>query len=251
MENYMNNYEQYQTNIIYDFKLGCGGIGDCIKFFMHILELCMKNNEKLYYKINNIELEKYLILKHKKMYILNSEIEKLQNVKIVEPKQFYNNFNDQFSIKIDEVFDFPDIVKLNCKKILPFELNNYISIHLRLGDKHLEVDKKYIRVKFDVRNYSNDEIYKFIENNSNKIIFFCCDNNTYKLKLKEKYENIVISNCKIGHSDLNNTKPNEILDAVTEFYILTNSELIYGASRSGFSSIASKFRNISFIENIT
>ena len=41
MEDYINKYEQFESSIIYDFRLGDGGIGDCIKFFIFILELCI------------------------------------------------------------------------------------------------------------------------------------------------------------------------------------------------------------------
>ena len=50
----MNKYDSFTKIIVYDFKKGDGGIGDCIKFFMHSLKLCMKHNIKLYYfKIKN------------------------------------------------------------------------------------------------------------------------------------------------------------------------------------------------------
>ena len=39
----------------------------------------------------------------------------------------------------------------------------------------------------------------------------------------------------------------QILDAITEFYILTNSEIIFAGSRSGFSMVASKINNIPLI----
>ena len=58
-------------------------------------------------------------------------------------------------------------------------------------------------------------------------ILFFCDNNNYKLKIKKKYKNIIITDAQIGHTSLSNTTNKQILDAVTEFYLLTNSQLIY------------------------
>lgn len=69
MDIYINNYESLKNNVVYNFNIGDGGIGDCIKFFMFILESCMKTNTRLYYKQNNIEIEKYIRLKYDKMYI--------------------------------------------------------------------------------------------------------------------------------------------------------------------------------------
>jgi hypothetical protein len=50
----------------------------------------------------------------------------------------------------------------------------------------------------DSRKFSEDKMYKFIEINFNKNILFCCDNSVYKMKLKQKYNNIITtSNCSI------------------------------------------------------
>ena len=62
--------------------------------------------------------------------------------------------------------------------------------------------------------------------------------------MKEKYPKIIILNSKIGHTSLKNTKEKQIIDTITEFYIMTQSEKIIAASNSGFSLIASKFRKI-------
>jgi hypothetical protein len=230
--------------MIYNFKLGDGGIGDCIKFFMFVLESCMKNNIRLYYNKNNIEIEKYIKLKYDKMYIDNDKIKKLNDVKLVEPVMYYSTINYDYSIDIKDVFYFTDEVKLNCKTLFPEDITSYISIHLRLGDKYLETDRRYVLSQEDVRTFSEEKIYKFIEENGNKNIFFCCDNNTFKLKLKNLYDKLIITNCDIGHTSLSNTTNNQILDSITEFYILTNSEMIFAASKSGFSIVASKFNNI-------
>jgi len=246
MEKYISKYHTFDKKIVYDFKLGDGGIGDCIKFFMIALELSMKNNTRLYYKKNNLEIEKYMKLNYDAMYIDDDMINKLESVDIVTPYSFYNIKVFDFSIKIKEVFYFTDEVKINCKKLFPENIP-YISIHLRLGDKFLEIDAKYIFCENDQRYFSEERLYTYIEENRSKNIFFCCDNNTYKLKLKEKYNNIIITHCDVGHTSLSNTTNKQILDAITEFYILTNSEMIFAASRSGFSLISSKFNNIPLI----
>lgn len=245
MECYINNYDSFEKIMVYDFTLGAGGIGDCIKFFMFVLNICMKTNTRLYYKKNNIEIEKYIKLIYENMYITEDEIKKLNGVQIVEPGMYYSTINYDYII-IKDVFYFTDEVKINSKYLFPIE-TNYISIHLRLGDKYLETDKNYVAVKEDTRVFSNENIYNFIEDNSNNNIFFCCDNNDYKQKIKEKYNNIIITHCDIGHSSLSNTTPKQVLDAITEFYILVNSIMIYGASCSGFSKVASQFNNIQLI----
>jgi hypothetical protein len=248
MENYIKNYRLYNKKMVYDFKLGNGGIGDNIKFFMFVLESCMKNNTALYYKINNTENEKYIKLKYSIMYVNESTIRHLGPVTIVTPYMYYTTINYNYSININEVFYFADAIKINSKSLFPKDISDYISIHLRLGDKYLETERQYIRCKYDKRVYSEEKIHKFIEEHSTENIFFCCDNNTYKVKLKEKYNNIIITNCDIGHTSLPNTTPKQVLDGITEFYILTNSKQIFAASESGFSRIASKFNNIPLLK---
>jgi len=247
MEGYINKYEQFESSIVYDFRLGAGEIGDCIKYFIFILELCIKDNIRLYYKKNNIIIEKYIKLIHDKMYINEESIKKLDNYIIKEPSEYYSKFNYNFNLKIEDVFIFTDEVKTNYNNLLEFNITNYISIHLRLGDKFLETDKNFIICKSNTRKFLKEKLYQFIEDNHNKNTFFCCDNESYKLKIKEKYKNIIITNCKIGHTSLLNTTEEQVLDSITEFYILTNSNLIYCASFSGFPIIASKFKNIPLI----
>ena len=243
MEEYIQNYKLFDKSVVYNFELGNGGIGDYIKFFMFVLEDCMKNNKKLYCKKNNIEIEKYIKLKYD-MYIEN--LESLENYEIVSPYMYYSTINTNFTLNINEVFYFTDEIIENSKRLYD-QQHQHISLHLRLGDKYLETDRKYVMVKDDTRKFSQEKIYEIIEKET-RPIFFCCDNQHYKLKIKNRYPNIIITNCKIGHTSLSNTTSEQIIDAITEFYILTNSEIIYSASNSGFSEIASKFNNIPLIK---
>ena len=246
MENYINNYKNYDKIFVYDFKLDDGGIGDYIKFFMIILTYCIDNNIKIYHKINNIEIEKYIKLKYDFLYITIDEISKLDNITIKKPQQYYKTCHYDYKVNINEVFKFDIIIKMNVKNILPVSITEYISIHLRLGDSFLETNNNDITWD-DVRVFSEEKLYKFIEDNYEKNIIFFCDNNKYKLKLKNKYNKIIITNSEIGHTAIVNTTVKQTLDAITDFYILSNSQLIYAASFSGFSRMASKFKNVEYI----
>ena len=250
MDDYINNLHKFNKIIIYNFKLGDGGIGDYIKFFMICLTYCMDNNIACYQKINNIKIEKYIKLKYDFLYITEDEILKLKtDFEIKTPVDYYKTTHFNYNVNINEVFYFEDIVKMNVKNILTSSITDYISIHLRLGDKDIDCDmrEKYVLCKDDTRNFSRDNIYKFIENNYKKNIMFFCDNNEYKLKIKKKYPNIILTNSQIGHISFSNTTHKQVLDTVTDFYLLTNSELIYAASYSGFSVVASKFKNIKLV----
>jgi len=196
----------------------------------------------------------------------------------IKPFTFYNSLTyESITMDIQDVFYFSDEVKLNTtsilpssiisssilpssiisssilpssiisSSILPSSITNYISIHLRLGDKYLETEQEYIMCINDIRTYNEERLFQCIEENLDKNIIFFCDNNNYKLKIKNKYNNIIVTNCNIGHTSLGNTTDKQILDAVTEFYLITNSEKVFSASFSGFSIIASKFRNIPLV----
>ena len=261
MEDYINNYKNFQKNIVYDFKFGFGGIGDCIKFFMYALSLCIKYNIKLYYLKNDNPIEKYLQMKYSEMYITsdtivertNISINDIQNINtdvynIVTPFTFYDVFNyDDITLPFESVFNFSDEIKKNADILLLKNVDSYISINLRLGDKYLETEKQFVVCPNDSRVYNEENIFKFIEDNRDKNVVYFCDNNNYKIKIKNNYNNIIITNCNIGHTSLLNTTSKQTLDAITEFYLLCNSEKIFIASESGFSRMASKFRNIPII----
>jgi len=163
---------------------------------------------------------------------------------------FAHNYNEN----LNRIFNFSDEVKKNAQTLCPLcfsnsgEITNYSSIHLRLGDKFLETDNQYVNVKEDVRRFSEERLYKFIETNSDKTFMFFCDNNKFRLMIKNKYNNIIIPDSCIGNTSLNNTTDKQTLDAVSEFYLLSNSKEIYQGSNSGFSLIASKFNSIPLIK---
>ena len=140
------------------------------------------------------------------------------------------------------MFYFSDEVKINT--LFLNNDQNYISIHLRLGDKFLETDKSFVLCKEDVRPYNEEKLFGFIKQNYNKNILFFCDNNNYKLKIKAQYNKIIITDYDIGHTSLSNTTSIQVLNTITDFYLLSNSEQIYMASFSGFPIMASKFKNI-------
>lgn len=256
----MARYDIYEKRIVYKFDIGDGGIGDCIKFFLYLLNICIKYHIKLYYLVSDIYLEKYLRLKYDKMYIRKEEITEKRYIKesdirdirddifnVISPDAFYNSFSyDKVVIPVSDVFMFSEDVKIN-SYMLTDTVYDYISIHLRLGDKYLETDKQYVQVPNDTREYDEDKIFGVIRENKDKKVMFFCDNNAYKMRIKEMFDNIVITKSDIGHTSLSNTTDKQTLDAVTEFYLLSESKKIYCASISGFSIVASMFRDVRLV----
>jgi len=154
----------------------------------------------------------------------------------------YNYF--LITIQMQDVFTFSEAIHVNYNRLFPNNITSYVSVHLRLGDKYLETDKSFVVVKNDERYYHEGSLFRFIEQNTHLTIVFFCDNNSYKNYLKYKYPNVIIINSNVGHTGLSNTTEEQIVDAITEFYIMSNSSHIYSASSfSGFSLMAAKFKN--------
>jgi hypothetical protein len=252
MEEYIDGFDDYNIIIVYDFQVGFGGIGDCIKYFMYLLEKSIVENTRLYYLINDIYLENYIQMRYDKMNIHRNELSTLKySYKIINPFALYDNYDENIiKMSAQDVFKFSNEVILNKSVIFP-DITNYITLHVRLGDKYLETDKHFINCKDDVRSYNESKLIDFIENNKEKNILFCCDNNDFKRYIKNKYDWIILADIEVAHTGLKNTNAKQILDSVTEFYIMTYSEKIVAGSQSGFSLMASKYRNIEieFLDN--
>lgn len=242
--------------VIFKFEIGSGGIGDLTKFFSFLLSICIKNNIKLYLLKTNNSVHKYLKLRNENMYISHNEINnpiylsninQLQNILenkdyIIEPFCMYNNFDYNYiNFRLDDIFCFSDEIVIKGDNFIN---NSYISIHLRLGDFFLETEKKEHTQYTDNRKYDEKKLFEFIELNKNKNIIFFCDNNSYKQKIKEKYNYVLITDYNIGHTGMSYVSDIQVRDTITEFYLMTKSDSIYMASNSGFPIMASKFRNI-------
>ncbi len=263
IEEYYKNFDNFHKKAVFVFDLEMGGIGDFLKFFSYALLYCMNNNIKMYYLLNNNPLIKYIKLKFNKFYISENQIvnrkkinclDDLHNISsdditnnifyIIHPSNMYNHSDIYEKINfLCEIFDFTDEIKETQIKITE-NLKNYISIHLRLGEKFLETDKSFKLCPNDTRDYNESNIFTFIEENRDKNIIFFCDNKSYKHRIKEKYNFINITDLEVGHTSFRNTSDSQIFGSVTEFYILTKSREIYVASSSGFSVVASKFNNV-------
>jgi hypothetical protein len=256
MEEYLQSYKTYTKKVVYKFSVGYGGIGDCIKFFMHTLDLCIEQKYRLYYQVMNIPLEKYLRLLDQSMYIQEEEIGPCVNLEVNEPLivnegictvctpfTLYGRYNTEIKYPVNKIFTFSQSIWYRKKEIFDLQ-EKYISIHLRLGDKYLETDQSFVVVKDDERPFNGEALYKWIHENRNQNLVFFCDNNTFKNYIKEKFPYIHITTGTIGHSSLLNTSEQQIMDAVTEFFIITQSERIVVNGYSGFSNVAAHFNCI-------
>lgn len=148
---------------------------------------------------------------------------------------------------------------------IQYFINNIMYNHDISHVIHMDVDefivlKKHKSIKDFIQEYIKDDCagiginWRFFGDSNKKTYsneplrsrFTWCQKNGdqhYKQKIKEKY-NIFITNSSIGHTSITFTTNKQVLDAISEFYLLSNSEIIINASKSGFSIMASKFKNI-------
>lgn len=258
MEEYVVNRKEYTKKVVFYIPYFQGGIGDLIKFFTCLIQLCIDKKLKIYYFLTDLSLNKFLLLKHPELYISNidtqhinlSDINQLNLISddkyyIVQPHLMYKIIDyNKLYLKGSDIFYFSKEIIERSKT---FNLDNYISIHIRLGDKFLEIPQHLIQCITDIRNYNEDNIFKCIEDNFNTNIVLFCDNLQYKQKIKEKYPFIHLTEFKIGHTALPSTSDEITIDTLAEFYVLANSKKIFIANESGFPIMSSKFFNIPLI----
>ena len=180
--------------------------------------------------------------------INNNKYNLITSIIIDRHKKLFAIKENHTDIKIENIFEFSELVKINSCNLFPENITDYISLHLRLGDKYLESGRVPACVQNDSREFNEADLFNFIEKNINKTLIFFCDNNSYKLKIKNRYNNVITTNCDIGHTGLSTTTEKQTLDGVTEFYLLTKSKEIYSASYSGYPIIASLFKHIPLIK---
>jgi hypothetical protein len=166
---------------------------------------------------------------------------------IVKPNVFYDSFTyDIIQRPICSVFAFSEEVFHNALRFFDYK-QSFEVMHLRLGDKHLETDSKYVLVKHDSRHYDSNVMENYMSRLSSegKHLFFC-DNRSFKQKMKTKYPTITILSTDIGHTSFQNTSRQQVLDGISEFCIMCHSNQIVAFSLSGFSKIASMWKPIRY-----
>jgi len=262
LDEYFAKYDTFTKTFVVNCGIGAGGLGDITRTVLYLLEICKQHNVRFYYNTNS-SIFNYLIPKYQKLFIPYDvassisepiKIFKTSDIAHIEPNKFYianpeiayqdfcdNMLYNSFQYTLSDVFYFSDIVQANAKKYVK-EDTAYISIHLRLGDKYLETDPKYVVCKRDARAFDEAALFSLIEKNAHKTIYFFCDNNKYKETIKDKYSFVNTINYPIGHTSLYNTTPVQILNTITDFYLLSKSEHIYSISWSVFPIMAANYK---------
>lgn len=252
----LDEFHSFNKSWIYLFEYENGGMGDYLKFYLCALDFSWRNKRKLYLSVHH-PLNQFISLKDDRFYANNIDhLPKVHSLAdcdlnsetcyILTVFCFY--FHDDLQKIINkwkwkEIFRFSDIIVEKGNEIIG-EYKNYISVHIRLGDKYIETDDSHKACHDEVRPFNQTALYNFLENNQSESIFLFCDNNSFKMEIKAKFPFIRITNYPIGHTSYKNSSEEIIKNCVIDFYILCHSSKIVCSSSSGFSFMASKYNNI-------
>tara|TARA_B100000900_G_scaffold400869_1_gene404936 strand:- start:1682 stop:2392 length:711 start_codon:yes stop_codon:yes gene_type:complete len=214
---YYTNYEKISNNI------NVGNIPiDVIK------------NESLHFKKHR----KYYIKYDNKYYLVNNISTK--NKDIIIKTSGVNNNNPIFK----NIFVRSDILNILKNKEIK---EKYIGIHFRNTDIQTDINTVFANIKSILKK--QNDIY---------VIFLATDDYSSVKKFQEKFKDKKIINfCKIKETSINNihylkddvlkknntSKKEQILDILTDIYLLTKSTKFIGNKKSGVSKCVYGIRN--------
>jgi hypothetical protein len=259
--------------ILFRFPILSGGIGDMIKYFVCALDISKQYNMNMCIIEDENILSKYIILNDKEMYKSSSFFKDFKHIYSVSsissiktdietnkkhnedfvlqlvPSLFYDEpvYDILKKYNLSDIFYFSNEVVNLSKQIS--STKDYVSIHIRRGDKFIETSSSFKAVPHDERPFNEDKLSSIIEetHKENKDILFFCDSMVFKKKIQKQYPFLTMTDFKIGHTSYTNTSDEQVLNTVCEFYLLSQSTKIIANCKSGFSTVATGFNNIPII----
>lgn len=263
---YFSTILEKPKKFLFRFPLTNGGIGDMIKFFICALDIAIKYDLRICFLKSDNPITKYLLPKCEHIYVSEEDLQGCSILPISSHNQIEemikNSYNTTVLMAAPVIFyDIPfyDIVdKYNISEIFKFSddiyemkkdhniSEEYVSVHIRRGDKHIEASSSVKQVPhdsrpFDQTNFDN-VVNKLFDNSKNVMLF--SDSMVFKKMMSKKFNKIQCLDLKIGHTTWTNTSDEQIKNTVFEFYILCNSIKIVANCVSGFSKMASAINKI-------
>lgn len=238
---------------VYKFGFGDGGLADFIQYALYAIH--KYNGQNFLIKIDHpnykyIKFKKESLDYHKnkeKIIGLNEiEIRSTQFFSSKEALEEFNKYRDG-NIPFFDFFDFSKEVYAKYEELRP--KNDYITIHIRFGDKYLENQNRGVMSCMDdtrVGNNSYDYYFslidKIIEENKDVDIMLLADNKKFKDMCKLEFPSVVINDINIihtGNTYTDNTNFDEqLIMTIAEFLLICKSKEIHSLTYSGFSVVA-------------
>lgn len=266
VDSYFSTILEKEKKLLFRFPLTNGGIGDMIKFFLCALDTAIKYNMRICFLKSENPITKYIIPKCEHIYITEKELAGssiIQAQNYIQVEELVNSINNTTIVQVfSNIFydlNMYDIAnKYNISDIFTFSsdiyemrekysiVKDYISVHIRRGDKHIESVSSVKQVPHDSRPFEQANFDNMINKlfNDNKDVMLFSDSMVFKKMMCKKFENLKCLDIKIGHTTWTNTSDEQIKNTVFEFYVLCNSTKIIANCVSGFSKIASMFNKI-------
>jgi len=266
LDSYFSTILEKEQKLLFRFPLTNGGIGDMIKFFVCALDTAIKYDMRLCFLKSDNPITKYLLPKCEHIYI---EAEELANSSIVSAENYNqieqlidsidNNYTIQvlpcifYDLQIYDIVDRYNISGLFTFSDDIYEMKKshnigeeYVSVHIRRGDKHIEAVSSVKQVPHDSRPFEQTNFDNMINNlfNDNKSVMLFSDSMVFKKLMSKKFNKLLCLDLKIGHTTWTNTSDEQLKNTVFEFYVLCNSKKIVANCVSGFSKMASAINRI-------
>ena len=195
--------------ILFRFPILSGGIGDMIKYFVCALDISKQYNMNMCIIEDENILSKYIILNDKEIYKSSSffkDFKHIYNVSSISsiktdietnkkhnedfvlqlvPSLFYDEpvYDILKKYNLSDIFYFSNEVVNLSKQIS--STKDYVSIHIRRGDKFIETSSSFKAVPHDERPFNEDKLSSIVEetHKENKDILFFCDSMVFKKKI--------------------------------------------------------------------
>lgn len=260
--------------LVYHFGENMGGLADMIKFLFHTVTVSVKFQMTLKIDITHA-IKRFLTINPLYQWDQTLSLKTVREINesdrnhhfsqitdpliVIKPTDYYayninydllcdNDFKNMnpnnFTYDLKQYMSFTNEINDQLQLITP--KNDYICIHVRLGDKYLEIAPHRGFIYWDDRNVQDDEakIRKIIASSSptSTPIYLLADNNAYKIKFKQQFEKLNIFTNQIFNISGSYNSPDYdegIKQAIVEFLFLTNAKQIHALTYSGFSLISS------------
>ena len=263
MEEFLEIYKSSNHEIVYVYQFETGGLADFIKFAIKVINFCYVQRIKFYVFINH-PLAEFIQFKFQFMNFANRfpnphfEIQSYNRLRLIKNAELTLSAKMQIlpdycytedwpialpsGIRFQDIMDFKQVIYASIPTLPP----NYVAVHLRLGDLHMDCAKGFTGPTRDSRQWDESRLCSLLEelHSQGKDIVFLSDNRNYKKKLMDKYPYLHMTDMKIGHIGLQYVTSDDILNTIFEFVLIMKSSHIYAASYSGFNEIASMISGI-------
>ena len=249
-----------------------GGLADIMKFTLLMVDRCMAMGIRFRLTMRpQVPVYRFLKLRFPEMMVLDFDMDEpytsignLDELRYLEegsevtimPYPMYSHFGDgeahvraMLGLRIPGRLLFelsPEVVVLG-DSIIAERLGGvgYVGLHVRMGDRFLEMPQREIVALNDVRVWDQRDVVDALSGPwGGEHVLICCDNRGLRDSLELDFPHARSSGLEVGHVSYPSTAPSVARSAVVEFYLLSRARCIAYASVSGFAVMAAQFSGI-------